>query len=542
MSIKKAEKHEMQGRKFEEEGKFKKSIEKYQKAIEIIDKHVALYPEEKIRKAILYARMGYCYKNLNLTSNMNSAFQIAAKEAEEIATSNPNLLERAIIYHVLANSSKDTINQLLERALEMYKDENNVEKTVDVLLRLERIPDAVSLLIEAEKQSEESGDYKEAAKYLDMIAKCYIFMEDYVSAAEAYEKTYELITRAGEKNYETLEQICKIASKCYFHADMKEKAKFILLNSIMLYKEEMEDYLAKNRTALAAKALIKAAKTYMELNEEERFRETWQKGINLYIQALNEEKDLYKKSFLAFMIAKNLETGEKIDEALNYYEMGFEYYFKAIKRVKIEEIEMEELKIIAEHLNKLEEKKKKKYLKKVEALLSQKWKKMQKAKNLNSKLASDICILADCLELLGRQKDARNLYISGARIYERLLSDYDVSHLCDDANLMAIDASLARHLIRAIMNYLSSKHFTGELLGKLGKLLSLSENLPLHIKDIKFLDMLRRIIVAIRLEDKEQIKNIKALLDGPLANLLEASKIEINRLNTLLDFLATAIH
>lgn len=58
---------------------------------------------------------------------------------------------------------------------------------------------------------------------------------------------------------------------------MKEKAKFILLNSTMLYKEEMENYLAKNRTTLAAKALIEAAKTYMKLNEEERFSETWQK-------------------------------------------------------------------------------------------------------------------------------------------------------------------------------------------------------------------------------------------------------------------------
>jgi len=37
MSLKKAEKHEIQGRKFEEEGKFKKSRGKYQKAIEIID-------------------------------------------------------------------------------------------------------------------------------------------------------------------------------------------------------------------------------------------------------------------------------------------------------------------------------------------------------------------------------------------------------------------------------------------------------------------------------------------------------------------------
>lgn len=63
--------------------------------------------------------------------------------------------------------------------------------------------------------------------------------------------------------------------------------------------------------------------------------------------------------------------------------MGFEYYFKA---VKTEEIEMEELKIIAEHLNKLEEKKKEKYLKKVEALLSQKWKKMQKLKILIASL------------------------------------------------------------------------------------------------------------------------------------------------------------
>ncbi|MEX2702642.1 MAG: hypothetical protein Q6368_006235 [Candidatus Baldrarchaeota archaeon] len=110
MSLKKVEKHEMQGRKLEEEGKFKKAIEKYQKAIEIIDKNVALYPEERIRKAILYARMGYCYKNLNLISNMISAFQIAAKEAEKCAIDNPTLLERAITYHVLANSPKDTIN------------------------------------------------------------------------------------------------------------------------------------------------------------------------------------------------------------------------------------------------------------------------------------------------------------------------------------------------------------------------------------------------------------------------------------------------
>lgn len=142
----------------------------------------------------------------------------------------------------------------------------------------------------------------------------------------------------------------------------------------------------------------------------------------------------------------------------------------------------------------------------------------------------------------GKAKKCKKLYISGARIYERLLSDYDVSHLCDDANLMTINALLAEHLIRAIMNYLPSKHFTGELLSKLGKLLSLSENIPLHIKNTKFLDMLRRIIVAIRLEDKEQIKNIKVLLDRPLANLLEASKIEISRLNMLLDFLATTIH
>ena len=166
---------------------------------------------------------------------------------------------------------------------------------------------------------------------------------------------------------------------------------------------------------------------------------------------------------------------------------------------------------------------------------------MQKTKIIDSKLASDICILADCLELLGKQKDARNLYIFGARIYERLIFDYDVSHLCDDANLMAIDALLAQHIIRATISYLSSKYYTGELLGKLGKLLSLSENLPLHVRDIKFLDLLRRIIVAIRLGDKEQIKNVKAFLDGPLETLLETSKTEISRLNVLLDFLTTTI-
>jgi len=541
MSLKKIEKHEIQGRKFEGEGKFKKAIEKYQKAIEIIDKHVALYPEERIRKAMLYARMGYCYKKLNLLSNMVSSFQIAAKEAEECAIDNPTLLERAIVYHVLAKSPKDIINQLLEKVLEMYRNEENIEKMIDVLLRLERIPDAVSLLIDAEKLCEESGDYKGAAKYLDMIAKCYIFMEDYVSAAEAYEKTYELITRAGEKNYEALERICKIASKCYLFAGMEEKAKFILLNSTMLYKEEMEDWLAKNRIAFAAKALMNVAKTHLKLNEEEKFSETWQKAINLYIQALNEENDLYKKAFLAFTIAKHYENREKTDEALNYYETGFEYYLKAIKRTKIEEIEMMELKTIVEHLDKLEEKKKKKYRKKIESILSQKWKRMQRAKIFDSKLASDVCALADCLELFGKQKDARNLYIFGARIYERLISDYDVSHLCDDANLMAIDALLARHIIRAIMSYLSSKYYTGELLGKLGKLLSLSENLPLNMRDLKFLDLLRRIIVAIRLGDKEQIKNVKGFLDGPLENLLEVSKIEMKRLNALLDFLTTTI-
>ena len=541
MSLKKVEKHEMQGRKLEEEGKFKKAIEKYQKAIEIIDKNVALYPEERIRKAILYARIGYCYKNLNLISNMISAFQIAAKEAEKCAIDNPTLLERAITYHVLANSPKDTINQLLERVLEMYRNEGNIEKMVDILLRLERIPDAVSLLIDAEKLCEESGDYKGAAKYLDMIARCYIFMEDYISAAEAYEKTYELITRAGEKNYETLERICKTASKCYLYAGMEEKAKFILLNSVMLYKEEMEDRLAKNRIVSAAKALMNVAKTYMKLNEEEKFDETWQKAINLHIQALNEENDLYKKAFLAFTIAKHYENRGKTDESLNYYGMGFEYYFKAIKKVKIEEVEMKELKAITEHLSKLEEKKKKKYQKKIESLLSQKWKKMQKTKIIDSKLASDICILADCLELLGKQKDARNLYIFGARIYERLIFDYDVSHLCDDANLMAIDALLAQHIIRATISYLSSKYYTGELLGKLGKLLSLSENLSLHVRDIKFLDLLRRIIVAIRLGDKEQIKNVKTFLDGPLETLLETSKTEMSRLNVLLDFLTTTI-
>lgn len=541
MSLKKVEKHEIQGRKLEEEGKFKKAIEKYQKAIEIIDKNIALYPEERIRKAMLYARMGYCYKNLNLKSNMVSSFQIAAKEAEECATENPTLLERAITYHVLAKSPKDAINQLLEKVLQLYRDEDNIEKTVDILLRLERIPDAVSLLIDIGKVCEESGDHKKAAKYLDMIARCYIFMEDYVSAAEAYEKAYELITRTGEKNYETLEQIYKIVGKCYLYTGMEEKAKFILLNSIMLYKEEMENWLAKNKIASAAKALMSVAKIYMKLNDKEKYDGAWQKAMNLYIQALNGEDNLYKKAFLAFTIAKHYENRGKTEESLNYYEMGFKYYFKAIKKVKTEEIEMGELKTITEHLNKLEKKKEKKYKKKIESLLSQKWKKLQKTKTINSKLASDICILADCLEMLGKQNDARNLYISGAKIYERLISDYDVNHLCDDANLTTIDALLARHIILAIISYLSSKNYTGELLGKLGKLLSISENLPLHIKDIKLLDLLRRIIVGIRLGDKEQIKNIKATLEGPLENLMEIPKTDISRLNMLLDFLTTSI-
>lgn len=64
-------------------------LKKYQKAIAIIDKHIALYPTERLRKALLYARIGYRYKNLNAVSEMVSAFQKAAKETEETAVDNP---------------------------------------------------------------------------------------------------------------------------------------------------------------------------------------------------------------------------------------------------------------------------------------------------------------------------------------------------------------------------------------------------------------------------------------------------------------------
>ena len=541
MVLKKIEKLELQGRKLEKDGKFKKAIEKYHKAIEIIDKHIALYPTERLRKALLYARIGYCYKNLNIASKMISAFQKAAKEAEENAVDDPNIFEQSIIYHILSGAPKDVVKQLLERVLELYQNENNIEKTVDILLRLEKVTDAITLLIDVEKIFEESGDYKNAAKYLNMIAECYIFMEDYVSAAESYEKMYEILTKSGEKEYRTLEQVCKNANKCYLQADMNEKAKFVSLNAIMLYKEEMEDWLAKNRIIPGAKAIMNIAKAYKDLNHEHKYEELWQKGIDLYIQALNEEKDLYKKSLLSFTIAKHYENKEKADDALNYHETGFEFYFKAIKRMKTEEIDLNELCRIIEYLDKLKEKKRKKVKKKVEGILARVWKNLQKTKSFDSKFADDVCKLADCLELLGRRNDAKELYIFGAGIYEKLIYDGDISYLCDSANLAAMDAVLARHLTQAIMNYLSGRYYTGELLNKLGRLLALSEKFPFHIRHLKFLDILRSIIVAIRLKDKEQIKNVKKILDSPIGDLIEVSKTEMNRLNMLLNVLLTEL-